>query len=308
LLGTGDAGKSTFVRQIKVMHNNGFSNKEIEKYRFVLQENTLTSMQKILFCDTAKPKALIKEVKAVLEATDLPSVHAEVQRLWQDPTVQEAYENRVALTIQVPSTAPYFFENATRFADPNWMPTNEDMFRAKLKTTGISETVFTENDLEFTLIDVGGQRSERRKWLHCFDDVTAVIYLAALDEYNMTLEEDNQTNRLEESLKLFSEVTGSHFFKPVSWILFLNKSDLFRERIKQEPLNKFFEDIPEEDGQDFEKCCDYIIKRYQEAFQGSKQYTYITCALDYQNCKRVFGAIKDTVISQALQQDLEATY
>lgn len=77
---------------------------------------------------------------------------------------------------------------------------------AKLRTTGIVETTFSMSSINFTLVDVGGQRCERRKWLHCFDSVTAVIYLAALDEYNMTLEEDNSTNRLEESLRLFTDV------------------------------------------------------------------------------------------------------
>src|SRR5690606_980583 len=61
---------------------------------------------------------------------------------------------------------------------------------AKVRTTGITETIFTVANTEFTMVDVGGQRSERRKWLHCFSDVTAVIYLVALNEYDMVLEED----------------------------------------------------------------------------------------------------------------------
>jgi len=56
----------------------------------------------------------------------------------------------------------------------------------------------------------------------------------------MKLEEDNSTNRLEESLRLFGEVTASNFFQPTSWILFLNKSDLFELKIKKAALNSFF--------------------------------------------------------------------
>ena len=44
----------------------------------------------------------------------------------------------------------------------------------------------------FRLCDVGGQRTERRKWIHCFDDVTAIIFVAALNEYDMMLEEDEK--------------------------------------------------------------------------------------------------------------------
>jgi len=79
-------------------------------------------------------------------------------------------------------------------------------------------------------VDVAGQRSERRKWLHCFDNVTAIIYLTAIDEYDSFLEEDDNISRLNESLSLWSEVTGSQYFKPHAWILFLNKSDSLKKK------------------------------------------------------------------------------
>lgn len=47
----------------------------------------------------------------------------------------------------------------------------------------------------FEMYDVGGQRNERKKWIHCFDNVTAVIYVAALSEYNQGMFEDANTNR-----------------------------------------------------------------------------------------------------------------
>jgi len=176
------------------------------------------------------------------------------------------------------------------------------MFRAKLKTTGISEVVFEINKIEFTLVDVGGQRSERRKWLHCFDDVTSVIFLAALDEYDMTLEEDYSTNRLEESLRLFSEVTASNFFQPHSWILFLNKCDLLETKIKKLPLSKYFTDFPEDKGSSLEESIKFLQIRYQNHFKGLRLYPYVTCAIDTSNCKRVFTAVRDTVITGALNE------
>lgn len=123
-----------------------------------------------------------------------------------------------------------------------------------MRTSGIIETKFELEGMEFTIVDVGGQRTERRKWLHCFDNVTAVIYLAALDEYDMKLEEDNGTNRMVESLKLFSEVTSSQWFKNTSVILFLNKDDLFREKLPRSPLSKLF---PEYNG----SCLSLALSR-----------------------------------------------
>jgi len=307
LLGTGDSGKSTFVKQMKVIHKDGFSNAEVMKFAKVLQENCLLSMQRILQCEEVKVSKKSKEAKETVlnigtEPEDLLKCYNEIKLLWQDKAIKEAFENRSELRITIPSTSDYFFEHAERFAQENFQPTPEDMFRAKLKTTGISEVVFELNKVEFTMVDVGGQRSERRKWLHCFDDVTSVIFLAALDEYDMRLEEDLATNRLEESLRLFNEVTASNFFKPTSWILFLNKSDLFEHKIKKTPLSHFFPEIPENKGSDFDEGCKYLQKRYEANFKGGRLYPYVTCAIDTNNCKRVFTAVRDTVITAALNE------
>jgi len=306
LLGTGDSGKSTFVKQMKVIHKDGFSNAEIAKFQIVLQENCLNSMQRILQCENVKIAKKLKGARErVLASSVLKDCVKDLVALWEDKGLKDGFERRCDLSIQVPSTTPYFFENAYRFAEDGFRPIPDDIFRAKLKTTGISEVTFELGGIDFTIVDVGGQRSERRKWLHCFDDVTSVIYLAALDEYDMKLEEDNQTNRLDESLRLFGEVSASHFFQPTSWILFLNKSDLFAEKIKKRPLHEYFPDFPESDSygkpdEVFDKAWKFMQRKYEDNFKGSRLYPYVTCAIDTTNCKRVFTAVRDTVITAAL--------
>lgn len=42
------------------------------------------------------------------------------------------------------------------------------------------------------MFDVGGQRSERKKWIHCFEGVTAIIFIVAMSEYDLTLAEDQE--------------------------------------------------------------------------------------------------------------------
>jgi len=98
------------------------------------------------------------------------------------------------------------------------------------------------------MFDVGGQRSERKKWIHCFESVTSIIFCTALSEYDQVLlEEKNQVrrglsakrvvtnfieqNRMAESLILFESVINSRWFLRTSIILFLNKIDVFKTKL-----------------------------------------------------------------------------
>lgn len=202
--------------------------------------------------------------------------------------------------LQLPSSIFYFFEHAQRFAKSDYEPTQDDILRARVPTIGVRETHFSIKGNQFTMVDVGGQRSERRKWLHCFTDVNAVIYLAALDEYDKTLEEDRRTNRMLESLNLYEQLSGLKWFTETPFILFLNKSDLFAEKIKHKPLHHYFADIEEDAGGDYEQGIAYVQQKYEEAFNGNIMYPYVTNALDTENCNRVFSAIKDNVLFKRL--------
>jgi len=314
LLGTGDAGKSTFAKQMKLIHKEGFTKQELEKFTDILRDNCLSGMKRLI--TAAKewkidiPKKLKQEAEDILNASELTDEIAEaIIRMWDCDGIQTVFDRNNEL--QLPGGASglqYYIHHAKRFAKQDYLPTQDDVIRAKLRTTGILETVFTVESTEFTMVDVGGQRSERRKWLRCFVDVSAVIFLVAINEYDMVLEEDNRTNRMEESLKLFQKLTGSQWFEETSFILFLNKSDLFDEKIKKRPLKDFFEDyetfvaeLPDV-GQmsEFDKSCEYIKHQYIEAFNGSRLYPFVTCAIDKENCDKVFAAVRDTVISTAL--------
>jgi hypothetical protein len=70
------------------------------------------------------------------------------------------------------------------------MPTDQDILRSRVTTTGITETTFKVGELTYKLFDVGGQRSERKKWIHCFENVTALVFLVNLSEYDQMLYED----------------------------------------------------------------------------------------------------------------------
>jgi len=234
-----------------------------------------------------------------MKASDLTKEIAEhIKTLWKNKKIKKLWDKRNEYAIM--SCGDYYFNEVDRFVVDGYQPTQEDIIRAKMRTTGIIETLFTIDNIEFSMIDVGGQRSERRKWLHVFEHVTAVIYLAALDSYDMMLEEAPTVNRMEESLRVFNEITGSEWFRGSSFILFLNKSDLFQEKIKRSPLTTLFPDYT--GGDDSQKGIEFIREEYKKHFVGQTLYNYETCAIDTKNIERVFGVVKDTLIAKALKE------
>jgi guanine nucleotide-binding protein subunit alpha len=85
-----------------------------------------------------------------------------------------------------------FFGDIDRIFAPDWLPTDQDILRTRLRTTGINEARFDTGSLTYKMFDVGGQRSERKKWIHVFDNVQVVMFLAAISGYDQALVEDRR--------------------------------------------------------------------------------------------------------------------
>ena len=141
---------------------------------------------------------------------------------------------------QLNDSAAYYLNQLDRIASPHYVPTQQDVLRTRVKTTGIIETQFNFKGLHFKMFDVGGQRSERKKWIHCFEGVTSIIFCVALSGYDLVLAEDEEMNRMMESMKLFDSICNNKWFVETSIILFLNKKDLFEDKIRHSPLSICF--------------------------------------------------------------------
>jgi guanine nucleotide-binding protein G(o) subunit alpha len=125
-----------------------------------------------------------------------------MKKLWNDNGVQQCF-NR-SNEYQLNDSAKYFLDKLDEIGTASYLPSTQDILRTRVKTTGIVEINFTFKgllqrstlidramtlrsmhlDLNFRVFDVGGQRSERKKWIHCFEDVTAIIFIVALSEYD----------------------------------------------------------------------------------------------------------------------------
>ncbi|GAA5803783.1 hypothetical protein HPULCUR_009268 [Helicostylum pulchrum] len=189
-----------------------------------------------------------------------------------------------------------------RIGDVNYIPTDQDVLRSRVKTTGITETTFVIGELTYRMFDVGGQRSERKKWIHCFENVTAIIFLVAISEYDQVLIEDETVNRMQEALTLFDSICNSRWFIKTSIILFLNKIDIFKEKLPRHPLKESFSDFEGPDN--YDASSNYILNRFVSLNQSdSKQiYTHFTCATDTQQIKFVMSAVNDIIIQNNLRE------
>lgn len=186
-----------------------------------------------------------------------------------------------------------------RYFEDKFIPTSTDVLRARVRTNGIIETHFRVNDAIISMYDVGGQRSQRKKWVYCFEDVRAVLFVVSLSGYDMTLLEDNKVNRLVESLNLFEQIINNRWFKEASFVLFLNKLDLFREKImgSRRHLRLFFPDYHGPD-RNIDTAALFIQNKFLERNRNDRRVIcpHFTTATDTANVQTVFQVVMETVI------------
>jgi len=303
LLGAGESGKTTIQKQIKMLYLNGFNEEEKLAYKLPVYNNVCVCMRALIkACDEFEYELdnKAREACSIITKDEYDTIESDlttefiesIQLLWSNESIQKTYARQAEF--QLYDCTAYLFENIERIGKKDYVPNTEDILRVRTKTTGFTETIFEYNGNTFKLVDVGGQRNERKKWMFCFQDVTSVLFVVSLSEYDLKLYEDNTTNRMQESFKLFKEIANSKYFTNSSIILFLNKSDLFREKIKSSPLSDYFPDYT--GGDDFEKASNFISEKFLE-LSSKMVFVHITCATDSSNIKTVFDSVRTTIIN-----------
>lgn len=302
LLGAGECGKSTILKQMKILHTKGFTPDEEKEAAELVFKNTVDSIQTLIGAcrdlqipygnpDTAAKAAKIMEVDS--SGTIDLSISKDIADTWADSGVQAAKkrENEFHLL----DSADYFLNKVKDYFVEGFKPSNQDTLRTRLTTTGIIETEFVLEGLPFKMFDVGGQRGERKKWIHCFDDVTAIMFIASLSEYNQVLAEDRTKNRLDESLDLFDGIANLPWFEKASVILFLNKNDLFKEKVMQYDIGLWHPEYT--GGLDYDKGLQYIKDEYFDRNEDENKtlYCHVTDATNTENVAFVWTATQHII-------------
>jgi GTPase SAR1 family protein len=196
LLGTGESGKSTFIKQMRIIHGKGFTEEDKRSYKTRVYSNVVLAIQTLVKAAKKMQLELTgqdhESCVHMLEAMDAAAVHSisqeeceAIKSLWKDGGIQSAYERR--REFHLTDSAKYYLDDLDRVCGPEYIPSEQDVLRARAATQGLLEHKFLINKTAFTLVDVGGQRSERRKWIHAFEGVTAVIFFTAISEYDQQL-------------------------------------------------------------------------------------------------------------------------
>ncbi|MPC11102.1 Guanine nucleotide-binding protein subunit alpha-13 [Portunus trituberculatus] len=317
LLGAGESGKSTFLKQMRIIHGYRFGHEEIDEYRETIYKNIVMGMKVLVDArdklripwedDTRESvgKHLMKYMSYMpLDRQVFLEYVPSIRDLWKDTGIRQAYNRRAEF--QLTDSVSYFFDSLDRIGVSEYIPTEKDILHCRKATKAITEFTIPIQNVPFLFVDVGGQRTQRQKWFQCFESVTSIIFLASSSEFDQRLLEDRVTNRLEESLNIFGTIVNNRNFRDVSIILFLNKTDLLIQKIRSRQSNiaHYFTDFV---GNPHDERCvqQFILHKFVEQRRGDTTrrplFHHFTTAVDTENIKVVFNSVKDTILQRNLE-------
>jgi len=315
LLGPADSGKSTFLKQLRIINKMPLETDDIENAKFTCISNLLNSMK--LICQNLEKLSINlsdennKEYTNVVinKTDDVLKDYKEKKTIPEDliDSCKKLWENENAIKecmkvgnqINLLDSAEYFFNKMNDLFDPNYTPTNDDILHQRAPTQQISETsipILGSNDY-LNVYDFGGSRSQRMKWAAFFDNVDLMIYIFAISAYDQNLLEDPTVNRLKDAEQLFKQLSRNKILWHKNIVIFFNKIDIFKKKLNISPLSKYYPDYT--GGNDYAEAATFFAKRFLSLNANKERTvsTHLTWATDTRHCSTI---VKLTI--QSLQQ------
>lgn len=251
-----------------------------------------------------------------LETKDEPQevLHAcrkDIMALWSDPIVRDILRRRKIRLEEFPG---FFLNDLERVTASRYMPNDDDVLKARLKTVGVSEYRFEmeaaagrESGTEWRIVDVGGSRSQRATWVPFFDDVDAIIFLAPISGFDQVLVEDRSINRLEDSVLLWKAVCSNLLLANVDLVLFLNKCDILEAKLNSGiRLAKYVRSYGDRPN-DLDTASKYFRTKFgaihrEYSPNPRKFYGWCTSVTDTATTAGILASVRDMVIRQHLKQ------
>ncbi|KAF8156551.1 guanine nucleotide binding protein, alpha subunit [Crassisporium funariophilum] len=254
------------------------------------------------------------------EATEvIASCKEDMQALWADEAVRVVLKKR---KIRMEDSAGFFLDDLNRIANRDYEPSDDDVVRARLRTLGVQEykvhfessssTIFSNGigggdfGKEWILYDVGGSRTMRHAWLPFFDNVQAIIFLAPVSCFDERLSEDSKINRLEDSFLLWRTIVSSPLLAKATMILFLNKCDLLKKKLKAGVKVRHYLPSFGERSNDASTVVKYLREKFKEILKQHSpeqrvSYFHATSVTDTKATASTIKAVKDSIIRDYLK-------
>ncbi|ESO06974.1 hypothetical protein HELRODRAFT_110990 [Helobdella robusta] len=312
LLGAGESGKSTFIKQMRIINGKKFTEDELKMYKYIVYSNIVMGM-KVLIDATLKLNLGFEKENSMKNANLVfsfdPNINLEepvfqqyvqaIGELWEDAGVQAAYSRRREFLLG--DSTKYFMDNLARISQMNYKPTNSDILYSRKATKGVNEHRIDINNVHFNFIDVGGQRSQRGKWFNCFEEVTSILFLVSSSEFDQNIYEDRKTNRLTESCNIFRFIATHRLMLQISIILFLNKTDLLHEKVRTSDISTIFPTFVG-DPRSVQDVQKFLLENFTVLVKDRPKplYHHFTTAVDTENIKHVFKDVRKTILSNNL--------
>ncbi|KAI9199719.1 guanine nucleotide binding protein, alpha subunit [Polychytrium aggregatum] len=322
LLGSGESGKSTILKQFRLVYGEGFTADELKFYKIAVVKNVVTCVttlwtqaqaRNIHVTDSTQEWAsIINDLPTTLGLTSVSN--GEIPRrqipaniiqflvgFWKNPGIQACFGQ--STEFYLPDCCEHFLKNIASICHIDYNPSEQDVLQARIMTTTITQHTFMINKVPYQIIDVGGQRSERRKWFHYFDDVRAILFVAAVGSYDQNIIEDGQTNRMVEALTVFEQVANHPSLESTAILLFMNKIDLFNAKLA-DPNKSFKKYFPDYTGPNRPKPIgQYFTERFKNASKNPerKLYFYFTQATDTHQIRTILKLVGSITMELNLQ-------
>jgi len=288
LLGVGSVGKSTVAKQMRVIHRP-YTKLERNKFGMILKQNLLEAVQ--LFLKAHHLEDMLGGPQVLQKYEMSANVSREMIRMWKDSKIQALWAASKK-SHQFSSTCEYALSNFERIMAADFVPTDDDIIHAQIKTTGVSEYLFEAeypSRVQFNFIDTGGEPNQRRKWTNFMEQSVAVVYVAALDVYDEMDVVDFTSNAMQDSMETFWEVSNIPELKDKLFVLYLNKRDKFEQKLSRSPLEAAFPAY--KGGRNVNKAIEFIGSEFRKGFEGQEMYIYNGNALESSCCKETFNQI-----------------
>lgn len=292
ILGISGCGKSTFIRQLRFIHKDIFTEIELLGYVEIIRNNIIIGMKELIqFAeeidyydnineDLRRNMRFIKETDE--NEIDFIKHSSKFIDIWKDNAIQEIFEKGHRRQMQMGNLSYFMDEEIyNTIIQKDYVPSTDDIIRSRQRTTGSYTTDLKIDKYNWQFIDVGGQTPERSKWKNIVSDgIKAVIYFTAMNEYNTISTEEEGLTKMQISLRIWRDICNDEEIFGDHMILFLNKQDLFEKKFNSRKGKKEFKNMYPDFLDFYEEYCSFV--GYDEAFNSlSKKEKELEAATEY---------------------------